>query len=365
MKSNDDKINITFALPSLAAGGAERVMSFVAQNLDKTKFNVTLLITEFEKNAAYDIKGIPVIYLNKDRVLKAIPALFKYVIKNKPDIIISAIGHLNTVMAYATIFSKHTKFISREVNILSALKDYALKKNTIGSYFSNRRFNYSDKIICQSNDMKEDIQKYNDIDEGKLVVINNPITDAFQCEKTEKTNDKLHFITVARLKEQKGHKRVIDALSKIEFPFHYTIVGDGPEHDNVFAQLEKYNLMPQVTHIENTNVVPKYLTESDVYLQGSFIEGFPNAVIESSAMGTPILAFNAPGGINEIIEPNINGHIVDNEDQFIQKLNDYNNDYLFKPKDVSHSVTKKYSKTIIVKRYEAVFLDVLNPKSHA
>nr|WP_321244152.1 glycosyltransferase [uncultured Psychroserpens sp.] len=362
---NDTKINITFALPSLAAGGAERVMSFVAQNLDQSKFNVTLLITEFEKNAAYDIKGIPVIYLNKDRVLKAIPALFKYVIKNKPDIVISAIGHLNTVMAYATIFSKRTKFISREVNILSALKDFALKKNTIGSYFSDRRFNYSDKIICQSNDMKEDIQKYNDIDEQKLVVINNPITDAFQCEKTEKTNKKLHFITVARLKEQKGHKRVIDALSKIEFPFHYTIVGDGPEHDNVFAQLEKYNLMSQVTHIENTNEVPKYLTESDVYLQGSFIEGFPNAVIESSAMGTPILAFNAPGGINEIIESNINGHIVEDESEFIQKLNEYHNDYPFKPKDVSHSVTKKYSKAIIVKRYEAVFLDVVNPKSNA
>ena len=123
--------------------------------------------------------------------------------------------------------------------------------------------------------------------------------------------------------------------------------------------------MSQVTHIESTNEVPKYLTANDVYLQGSFIEGFPNAVIESSAMGTPILAFDAPGGINEIIEPNVNGHIVQNENQFIQKLNEYNNDYPFNPKDVSHSVTKKYSKEIIVKRYETVFLDIVNPKSHA
>lgn len=362
---NDKKINITFTLPSLAAGGAERVMSFIAQNLDKKKFNVTLLITEFKKNAAYDVKGIPVIYLNKNRVLKAIPELFIYVIKNKPDIVISAIGHLNTVMAYATLFSKRTKFISREVNILSALKDYALKENTIGSYFSNRRFNYSDKIICQSNDMQEDILKHNDIDEQKLVIINNPITDAFKCKKIEKTNSKLHFITVARLKEQKGHKRIIDALSKIEFPFHYTIVGDGPEYDNLFAQLEKHNLLSQVTHIKNTNEVPKYLTQSDVYLQGSFIEGFPNAVIESSAMGTPILAFNAPGGINEIIISNVNGHIVENESEFIQKLNQYNSNYPFKPQDVSHSVTKKYSKKIIVKKYEAVFLEAVNSESNA
>ena len=32
------------------------------------------------------------------------------------------------------------------------------------------------------------------------------------------------------------------------------------------------------------------------------VEGFPNVLIESCVVGTPILAFNAPGGLDEIIE---------------------------------------------------------------
>ena len=80
------KINITFVLPTLHAGGAERVMSYIAQNIDKSNFNVTLVIVGFEKESKYEIKGINLVFLNKARVLKAIPNLFLYLRNSKPDI---------------------------------------------------------------------------------------------------------------------------------------------------------------------------------------------------------------------------------------------------------------------------------------
>ena len=240
MKSNNNKINITFILPSLGAGGAERVMSFVAQNIDASRFNTTLLITDFKKNDAFSVTGITTVYLNKTRVLKAIPSLFKYVLKAKPDIVISAIGHVNTVMAYISIFAPKTKFVSREVNILSVLKSYELKSNFLGSYLSRRRFGYFDKIVCQSLDMRDDLKFNLNVNPDNLVVINNPITDNFTFNETSRKNNSIiHFITVARLKKQKGHERIVQVLKKLDFPFHYTIIGDGPEKESIFNDCKK------------------------------------------------------------------------------------------------------------------------------
>ena len=93
------KINITFILPSLVAGGAERVMSLVAQNIDKTRFNATLLVIGFEKDKAYSIEDIKVVYLNKTRVLHGIPKLFAYIFKHKLCIVVGCMTHVNIPVA--------------------------------------------------------------------------------------------------------------------------------------------------------------------------------------------------------------------------------------------------------------------------
>jgi hypothetical protein len=73
MKS--DKINITFALPNLLPGGAERVMSFLAEKVDPNKFNSTLLVIGYSKDASYDINNINVIFFEKPKVSKGSFAL--------------------------------------------------------------------------------------------------------------------------------------------------------------------------------------------------------------------------------------------------------------------------------------------------
>jgi hypothetical protein len=68
----EKKIKILFILPSLRAGGAERVVSFIAQNLNTTKFSPVLLIIGYEKDAAFSIEDIETHFLNKSRVLDGI-----------------------------------------------------------------------------------------------------------------------------------------------------------------------------------------------------------------------------------------------------------------------------------------------------
>lgn len=360
--TSSKKINIVFALPTLYAGGAERVMSYIAQKINKEKFNATLLIIGFSKDASYDIKGIDVIFLERPRVLTGALPFFNFIRKSKPDIIISAIGHLNSLTAIFSLFFPRIKFIAREVNVLSVLSKYEneRKKNSILGSLTNRRFILFDKVVCQSKDMLDDFVKNFNIKKNKLIVINNPISDNFKLKNVRSVNNPIQFITIARLDGEKGHDRILKALSKVNFDFNYTIIGAGSLEKEIFSMIKDYELGNNITYIPFTKDVVKYLSESDLYLQGSYTEGFPNSIIESCMVGTPVLAFNAPGGINEIIYNNVNGVIVENIDEYVQELNKISSNYLFIPENVSISVQKRYNSKLIIKEYENLFINVLN-----
>ena len=355
MKLN--KIKVTFVLPNLLAGGAERVFSYIAQNLDPKKFDTTLLIIGYSKDASYDVDGINLVFLEQPRVKTGIPALYKYIRKNKPDILLSANSHLNIVVAYLSIFFPKTKFIAREVTVLSLdAAFFRTKKFSPLSNIGDKRFNFFDIIVCQSQDMREDIRDSYNVNENKFVVINNPITDSFKLKDHHVKSNPIQYITVGRLSKEKGIDRILKVLSKVDFPFHYTLIGNGAEKERLFSLIENYGLQDKITHIEFTKNVAKCLSESGLFLQGSYFEGFQNCLIESCSVGTPVIAFKAPGGTKEIVENGVNGFIVDTEKDYLEKLKDSRE---WNPEKVRASVYDKFNKDIILKQYEDLFMNIL------
>ncbi len=361
---NNTKTNIIFVLPSLAAGGAERILSYVAQNLNTKQFNVTLLITGYEKDTVYQIENLNIVYFNKPRVLKAFGSLFQFFRKHKPDIVVSSIVHLNTMIAFMSPYFRNTKFVSREANVLTVLNKHNPYTN---SAFPKAMIVFAyklvDCIICQSKDMQKDMIANYKVPKSKTVLINNPITKEFKLKATARDTSKpISFITIGRLSKEKGHERIIKVLAQLNFPFHYTIIGAGNEKDSIFEMLDSKGLAKNITYISFTKNVETYLAESDVFLQGSFVEGFPNVLIESCVVGTPILAFNAPGGLDEIIEAGKNGYVADTEEDYVNYLNQIHNTFPFNPETVSNVVKNKFSSNKIINDYTNLFIK-LSPKN--
>src|SRR5690606_8547673 len=177
----------------------------------------------------------------------------------------------------------------------------------------------------------------------------NPISDTFKLKETHQKNKPIQYITVGRLSKEKGIDRILKILSKLNHPFHYTLIGNGAEREHLFDLVKDYNLTDNITHIEFTKDVSTYLERSDVFLQGSHFEGFPNCLIESCSVGTPVIAFNVPGGTKEIVQNNVNGFLVENEDEFIEKLNDFKD---WHPEEGRASVYQKLNKDLILHKYK-------------
>ncbi|MEX0314820.1 MAG: glycosyltransferase [Allomuricauda sp.] len=356
IKTNQ-KIKALFILPNLHAGGAERVFSFVSQNLDKTKFIPEMLVIGSDENVAYDVSGIKVTYLNKDRVLSGTHLIIEHILKSKPDVVLSSVDHMNVLMGViAPLFIK-TKFIIRVASVLSKLRSFS-KKNKIHQLVGNLSTRTIDRVICQSSDMAKDYIHLHPNIESKIRIIGNPITfDVPNVIPSKKLSESKEFITVGRLSPEKGHLRLLEILKNIKYEYHYTIVGEGPQEQMIKQKVKEYGLEQNTTFIPFTKNVSKYLLKSDYFLQGSYVEGFPNALLESCSHGIPVIAFNAPGGTKEIIVPNLNGILAENEEMFQKTLEDLN--FSWNAQEIKNSVYEKYSKEQIINQYENLIFDVI------
>ncbi|KAA1246946.1 glycosyltransferase [Aquimarina sp. RZ0] len=358
-----NRIKILFILPSLKAGGAERVMSFIADNLNEKWFDKKMIIVGYEEDKAFDVSNVDITFLNKSRVIFSFIDIIKIIKREKADIVIGSIGHINTLLAIISILFRKTKFIGRESSVSSIRQKFSSNNSFIG-YIAQKNYKLLDAVICQSRDMYDDVRNLYNIDKNKCIVINNPISGNLSLKDSNNTDNQVkELITVGRLNKVKGHERILSVLAKLTYDWRYTIVGRGEEKDTLFDLIDRLGLKEKIRYIEFTNEVPKYLMESDLFLQGSYVEGFPNALLESCAVGTPAVVFNAPGGTKEIIEEDLNGYISENEEDFLQnvikalELKDWN------PLEIRNSVFSKFSKEIILNKYEELFKNLMEKKN--
>ncbi|RZW44378.1 MAG: glycosyltransferase [Flavobacteriaceae bacterium] len=351
----DKRLKILFILPSLKAGGAERIISFVSTSIDKTKFHSILLVLGNIEDAVYPIDGIEVHYLSKKRLLHSIREIFGFIRSQKPQVVVGSIAHVNRVLSVFRFIFRKVIFIGREASVDLIIAKYTNKNRVkywklYKNYYRNLHY-----VICQSDDMADDLVNRYNLSEEKIVLINNPISvDIPMKSNTEQSNDVKRFITIGRFNLEKGHDRILRTISKLNIPFHYTLIGDGPEKQNIFDLAEELQMRDKISHIPYTDDVGKYLAQNDLFLQGSFVEGFPNTALESCVVGTPVVAFKCMGGTREIIENDINGYIANDTEAYLQCIKKaLNKDW--DPSKVRHSVMRKFSKEIILPQYEDFF----------
>ena len=355
------KLKVYFVIYSLSRGGAEKVFSILANNIDKNVFEVTFItlrqyIDQFHLN-----DDIEKICLEENKSILAIKKIYELVKKGKPNIIFSTINQISIIVGF--VGSIHNFFSKKKIMLImreTSIPSIYIKRSKYPSWFLSMLIKIIypkfDTIISQGNFMKQDLVINFQIKPDKIKIINNPIE-----KKKYVINKKNGFtlVTVGNLTSIKGYDRLLKILYiiKEKIDFKYYIIGDGPNEKVIKGLIVKYNLEKECIMTGAIDNVLDYLSSSDLFLQGSYFEGFPNALLEANQVGLPVVAFDVPGGTNEIIQNGSNGFLVKDGD-----INGYVDTVLialsqsFNKEDIINS-TNNYSKEKIIKEYETMFIE--------
>lgn len=351
------KKTIIFILPDLETGGAERIVTTIANNLPREKFIPKILLLRKEGGYLKILKNdIEIIDLNIQRIRNSLFPILKELRKRKPDIVFSGFGEVNAYLSLFLRFFRKTKFIARETNVVSQ----HITRPEIKFFY--KFYNNYDKIICQSDDMTTDLIKNFRINKEKIIKINNPVDFDFIQEKLKiserpkdfHTNYK-NVVAIGNLSQRKGFDNLLKVFSHLKnekIKLH--IIGDGRDKDILLQMKQNLSLENIIFHGRQENPY-QYLKFADLFILSSRYEGFPNVLLEAGACGCYALANNCLGGITEIIQNNINGEIYNIEDHqgFAHKISEI----LSKPKNptaIQNSIKSRFSKEIILKKYEYV-----------
>lgn len=294
-------IRIVFILPSLAGGGAEKVLLNLLDNIDDFRFEPYLILLNDHGPLKPKLNKKNIIVLNKVRMRNSFFSLIREIKSLKPEVIFSTFPHITLPLLFIkNSFFKKTKFITREPNMLDKSLDnspYSFLIKILHKFYSNR----SNKIIVTSKMMKKDFLKRG-IKENKLALVSNPI-DYKKLRKIDflkrHKGEGLRLVFVGRLVYQKGIDRVIPLL-KSNHNIHLTIIGDGPYKERVNKLVNKYNLYKQVKFLGFLYNANEYVAAADYCILPSRWEGLPNVALESLILGTPVLTFQEVVGLYDI-----------------------------------------------------------------
>ncbi|MEG1197965.1 MAG: glycosyltransferase, partial [Algoriella sp.] len=306
---------ILFILPDLNQGGAERVITTLCNELDRTKFCLKLVLFKKEGYYLNHLKDdVEIIELNISRIRYSIFKIIPLINKLKPDIVFTGWGEISAFLSPLIPFFSKTKFVTRETNVVSK---HVTRKEILFFY---RFYNNFHQIIAQSDDMKNDLIDNFKIHSSKIIKINNPVDfemiNRLKEENIEQGNNTSYknIVSIGNLSQRKGFDLLLNVFSYLKNePIKLTIFGDGPDKEQLLIQKNDLQL-DNVSFFGKVNNPFPFVKQADLFILSSRYEGFPNVLLEAGACGTYSLANNAPGGINEIIQEGVNGEIYDIND---------------------------------------------------
>lgn len=322
---------ITFLIPSLAGGGSERVCVTLANSLLEEGWMIDLVILH-NKRSIYHTElnpNVNFINLNVSNVRFAFIPLLRYVLQKKPDkILVFSYDLVILTTLLRLVVSIKFKIIARNNNTLSAKfnSSKGLKHKFISKLL---QFLYPrvDYIINQCESMHKDLIKLFPQLYNKSSYIYNPMNQKVEKYSSNSANTfkEDYVICVGRLEKQKAFHYALDAFSIIaqnKNELRLKILGSGTLRKDLEIKAVQLGINDKVDFEGFQTDIIHYIKNAKMTVLTSIYEGFPNVLIESIALGTPVVAFDCPSGPSEIIKDGVNGYLVEykNTEKLAEKI---------------------------------------------
>jgi GalNAc-alpha-(1->4)-GalNAc-alpha-(1->3)-diNAcBac-PP-undecaprenol alpha-1,4-N-acetyl-D-galactosaminyltransferase len=310
---------ICLVIPSLQAGGMERVMSELA-NYFCTKSGIAVhLIILAKSEIFFDLSPqiivhMPAFYFNqKFRLFFIIKTLFflrNLFLAIRPDAVLSFGEMYNSFVLLASIHLKTRVFVS----------DRSKPDKPWGRFHELLRkklYPLAHGIIAQTSYSKDYLKKLTA--HQNIKVIPNPVK-IIESKLNEKQNI---ILNVGRLIPSKRIDIIIDIFSKLNCDnWRLWIVGDGPQEKILKNQTARLGMENKVVFWGRQKNVENFYSKAKLFAFTSISEGFPNALMEAMACKSACIAFDCVTGPSDLIKDGVNGFLVPilNIQEYTEKL---------------------------------------------
>lgn len=332
---------VLFLIHDLSHGGAEKVLVNLVNNMDRTKFDITVIsLFGGGVNEQFLKKYINYKYIFKrtfpgnSHIMKMFTPqrLHKMFIKDKYDIeisylegpsarIISGCPYEDTKLVSWIHVEQHTKKLASQ-----SFRSY---NESVKCY---REFN---KTICVSEFVKNDfLSIYPNLKNVEVLYNTNETRQIIEqskepVEENVFNNDEIKIVGIGKIVPVKGFDklaRINKRLKENGYPVHMYALGEGSEREKIEKYCLENSISDSFTFLGYQTNPYKYVSKCDIFVCASIAEGFSTAATEALIVGTPVVT-TLVSGMNEMLgENNEYGIITDNNEealyQGIKKLLD-------------------------------------------
>lgn len=324
---------LMFVSRSLSGGGAERVISNLANHFSKNNYDVTLVVLDKRKIVYPLASSLKVVELverkAKENLIVRIYYAFltflrflRIIRQEKPDCCISFMTSVNIWTGLCCTLLNVDYIVSERNSPFETL----MKLNSLSKWIAFKVYNNAKAVVLPSKKMLEtyfSLEKFNQLNNFRT--IHNPV-NTFNGKISSAAHPRNFILSVGRLKQHKGFETLIDAFYLLKnCDIDLLISGTGPYLETLERKVSELGLESRVKFIGFKNNIHDYYSQALLFASASRTEGYPNVLIEAMSLGCPSVATDCNFGPSEIIENGVNGFLVevDNKEELaiaIEKL---------------------------------------------
>ena len=341
---------VLFVINSLYGGGAEKVFQTIINNLDYSKYEVTVYSLHKEEidksiyEKTFNYRGIFykigdnanfLEHIFKKIANKIILILYnnfnsrifyKFFIKGKYDVEIAFIEGYATRIVSGSKNKKSKKIAWIHVDLINTPWTGVAYRSFEEECMCYKKF---DRLICVSKDVRKSFKEKYRLFEN-IFVYYNPVNEKLIRTLSEKRvsisrNNTIQFITIGRLENQKGYKRLVKAVKTLKdkgYTFNIWILGMGSQWDELDNYILTHHLKGFIKLLGYQNNPYPYLKNADAFICSSYSEGYSTVATESLILGKPVLTTDC-AGMKELFGNYECGMICDNSTLGIIKMLEY------------------------------------------
>ena len=332
---------VLFVIESLAGGGAERILCTLVKNLDRSRFDVTVLtvvrtgvyLSEVEKYAKVihmlpdpaRLTGLKKILYKKDyhNIYHApIEKVYKAYMKDQYDVEVAFVEGFATKLVAASSNPDSKKYCwlhtdmqrnpyaDRFYQSLEDQRNTYLKYHRIFAVSQSLRDSFAEKFGIESAQVV-----YNPVDSSEIIM--KAKSEAVFREKHD-----VKLVALGRMEYQKGYDRLLKAVEEIReknYRYHIYIIGKGSLETQMKQYAAEHALSDWVCFMGYQSNPYPYLAAADALICSSRAEGFSTVATEAIILGIPVFTTNC-SGMEELFGNENCGRIVPNTQEAITEM---------------------------------------------